>query len=192
MLWFVLQAWAHAGVTLPGRTTYDFWGSSLPHVALSEVRPGDLILWDFGTAASPDHVTMYIGDGQMIEASGSGRGVVITSLDGRGGRVVGVVRPASADTPVIAGGGGNSAPTPKPKPDPVKTTPVKTAPVADDSPAPVADSPAGVYTVVSGDYLWKLAERYYGNGHRIYDANKETIGSDPNLIFPGQVFTIPA
>lgn len=50
------------------------------------------------------------------------------------------------------------------------------------------------YTVQSGDCLWRIAQKFYGKGGdytKIYEANKGTIGSNPNLIYPGQVFTIP-
>ena len=49
------------------------------------------------------------------------------------------------------------------------------------------------YTVVPGDCLWKIAQRYYGEGKRwteIYEANKEQIAV-PQLIYVGQVFIIP-
>ncbi|MCI1981997.1 MAG: LysM peptidoglycan-binding domain-containing protein [Oscillospiraceae bacterium] len=49
------------------------------------------------------------------------------------------------------------------------------------------------YTVKSGDTLWGIAKRFYGNGTKyttIYNANKGKIKS-PNLIYPGQVLTIP-
>ncbi len=51
------------------------------------------------------------------------------------------------------------------------------------------------YTVVKGDYLWKIAKKqqFYGNGFawpNIYKANKDKI-KDPNLIYPKQEFTIP-
>ena len=49
------------------------------------------------------------------------------------------------------------------------------------------------YTVVKGDSLWKIAKKYYGSGAKypvIYNANKSKI-KNPNLIYPGQVFTIP-
>lgn len=50
------------------------------------------------------------------------------------------------------------------------------------------------YTVVRGDSLWAISKRLYGSGSKwtdIYSANKETIGANPNKIYPGQVFTIP-
>lgn len=50
------------------------------------------------------------------------------------------------------------------------------------------------YTVKPGDCLWNIAKAIYGKGSeytKIYNANKGVIGSNPNLIYPGQVFTIP-
>lgn len=50
------------------------------------------------------------------------------------------------------------------------------------------------YTVVRGDCLWNIAKKFYGSGAqytKIYNANKGVIGGNPNLIYPGQVFTIP-
>ena len=61
-----------------------------------------------------------------------------------------------------------------------------------NSPAPAA---AQTYTVVRGDCLWKIAKRFYGSGAKytvIYNANRGVIGGNPNLIYPGQVLTIPA
>ena len=48
------------------------------------------------------------------------------------------------------------------------------------------------YTVQSGDCLWNLAEKYYGDGtqyKKLAAANPEI--KNPNLIYPGQVLTIP-
>lgn len=50
------------------------------------------------------------------------------------------------------------------------------------------------YTVKSGDCLWNIAKKVYGDGSKyktIYEANKGTIGGNPNLIYPGQVLTLP-
>lgn len=50
------------------------------------------------------------------------------------------------------------------------------------------------YTVKSGDCLWNIAKKYYGNGSKyttIYNANRDKI-KNPNLIYPGQVLWIPA
>ncbi len=49
------------------------------------------------------------------------------------------------------------------------------------------------YTVVSGDSLWTIAKKVWGNGGRwreIYNANKDKI-KNPNLIYAGQEFVIP-
>ena len=49
------------------------------------------------------------------------------------------------------------------------------------------------YTVQDGDSLWGIAKKYYGDGaqyDRIYEANKDKI-DNPNLIYTGQVLTIP-
>lgn len=53
-----------------------------------------------------------------------------------------------------------------------------------------------IYTVVKGDYLWKIAKKdeFYGNGFAwpvIYNANRDQI-KDPDLIYPKQEFKIPS
>lgn len=60
------------------------------------------------------------------------------------------------------------------------------------SPAPTNTNKT--YTVIKGDCLWNIAKKYYGNGRqypKIFNANKDKI-KNPNLIYPGQVLTIPA
>lgn len=60
-----------------------------------------------------------------------------------------------------------------------------------NSPAPKTS--AKTYTVVKGDCLWNIAKRFYGDGSKytkIANANKDKI-KRPNLIYPGQVLTIP-
>lgn len=52
---------------------------------------------------------------------------------------------------------------------------------------------AKTYTVQKGDSLWAIAARFYGKGSeyaKIYEANGDKI-SNPSLIYPGQVLTLP-
>lgn len=68
----------------------------------------------------------------------------------------------------------------------------KTATVTAERPATTAPK-VNTYTVKSGDTLWGIAKKYYGNGAKytkIYEANKGVI-KNPNLIYVGQVFAIP-
>lgn len=54
-------------------------------------------------------------------------------------------------------------------------------------------SRAETYTVESGDSLWAISERFYGDGNQwsqIYEANRDTI-KDPDMIQPGWVLNIP-
>lgn len=44
----------------------------------------------------------------------------------------------------------------------------------------------GNYTVVPGDTLSGIGQTYGIDWHKIYETNKSVIGSDPNLIYPGQ------
>lgn len=57
-----------------------------------------------------------------------------------------------------------------------------------------ASAGAQTYTVKSGDSLSKIAKSVYGDAsawRRIYEANRDKI-KNPDLIHPGQEFTIPA
>ncbi len=59
--------------------------------------------------------------------------------------------------------------------------------------APPAAAETVVYTVVSGDTLSGIAQRFYGDANaymRIFEANRDKL-NDPNLIFPGQELVIP-
>lgn len=52
----------------------------------------------------------------------------------------------------------------------------------------------GTYVVQSGDTLWAIAKKHYGNGNqytKILNANKDKI-KNANLIYPGQKLTIPS
>ena len=62
---------------------------------------------------------------------------------------------------------------------------------AESSPAPKVTPKT--HKVVKGDTLWGLAKKYYGNGSqymKIFNANTGVL-KNPNLIYVGQVLTIP-
>jgi len=72
---------------------------------------------------------------------------------------------------------------------------IETAEDARQEPAEAEPAPAGGrrYTVESGDTLWKIAERMYGNGShymKIFEANTDVL-EQPDRIFPGQELVIP-
>lgn len=53
---------------------------------------------------------------------------------------------------------------------------------------------ATTYVTQSGDSLWSIAQRFYGDGaqwNTIYHANTNVIGVDPNIIHAGLTLTIP-
>lgn len=75
------------------------------------------------------------------------------------------------------------------------------SPASTTAAAPGATAPStapaaggGEYTVQSGDSLSKIAQQKLGDANKwrqIYDANRATIGDDPDLIKPGQRLRIP-
>lgn len=85
------------------------------------------------------------------------------------------VEPVAVEEPI-------PAPEPEPAPEPAAPPP---------PPPPAPEPVKRTYTVVSGDTLWAISERFYGDGskyQRIADASGI---ANPDLIHPGQVLTIP-
>lgn len=71
------QAYAYAGVTLT-RTTYTQVNEGKA-VSPAQLEPGDLV-FSRGTAARPEHVGMYMGEGLVIEAPRTTKPVRITPI----------------------------------------------------------------------------------------------------------------
>ena len=69
---YVQSVYAHFGVSLP-RTTYDMVNSGYA-VSYEEAQPGDLILY-----GDCSHVGLYMGDGNIVNALNSDRGICICS-----------------------------------------------------------------------------------------------------------------
>lgn len=164
-------AWRSVGVTLP-RTADAQW-KKLPRVSMKNLRPGDLVAFGYSSSYA-NHIGIYVGNGYLVDtASKYGGGVGMGKLSARAGggswRALGAVRPV----PYVASKPTKPAPKPAPKPSGGK---------------------GAEYTVRSGDTLSKIAiaKDVKGGWQQIYADNKSVIGSNPNLIYPKQVLTMPA
>lgn len=58
-------------------------------------------------------------------------------------------------------------------------------------PAEAPPQAAGSYTVAKGDSLWAICKRFYGDGSLAYKLATANGIKNPNLIYPGQVLTLP-
>lgn len=84
-----------------------------------------------------------------------------------------------------------------------KTVTIQPAPTPAETPTATVEQPQRetsqapqqtTYTVKSGDCLWNIAKKYLGDDSRyneIYNLNKDKI-TNPNLIYAGQVLTLPS
>ena len=81
-------AWAAAGVQIP-RDSYGQW-AALPHVPLSSIEPGDLLIYN-----GEGHVAIYVGGGYIIDAPQTGMNVekIPESTSWYASNLDGVLRP---------------------------------------------------------------------------------------------------
>ena len=81
-------AWAAAGVQIP-RDSYGQW-AGLPHVPLSSIEPGDLLIYN-----AEGHVAIYVGGGYIIDAPHTGLNVekIPESTSWYASNLDGVLRP---------------------------------------------------------------------------------------------------
>jgi peptidoglycan DL-endopeptidase CwlO len=77
----VQYVYGQLGVSLP-RTSEEQAQVGTPVDGLSAAQPGDLLFFagSDGTAASPGHVGIYVGNGQMIDAPHTGTSVQVQSV----------------------------------------------------------------------------------------------------------------
>jgi cell wall-associated NlpC family hydrolase len=80
-----MAAYGAAGISMPHYSGAQY--SSLPHVSLDAMLPGDLVFWGSGGGS---HVGIYVGNGLMIHAPHTGDVVKIAAVYGR---PVGAARP---------------------------------------------------------------------------------------------------
>lgn len=147
---------------------------------------------------------------------GSGAGAASTALADSGDSTRVPLEAAAPDPVVEAGRRPAARPTPTtlallvpstvaraavaapaiPAPSVQVPVPAEAAPTTTTAAPPATGpttSPTGsiTYVVQPGDNLSAIAWWFELNGYGdVYDANRHVIGDDPNLIFPGQTFTI--
>ncbi len=82
-----MASWASAGISIP-RTSFEQWGS-LPHVPISQIQPGDILVFN-----GEGHVGLYVGGGMLIDAPHTGLNVEKIALSGwYQSSLIGAVRP---------------------------------------------------------------------------------------------------
>ena len=89
------------------------------------------------------------------------------------------------EAPQVAAAGTEAAPP---------AAPPAAAPPAAAPEAATPGSRAVIVTVQPGFSLWRIARETYGEGVlyvKVFEANRDQI-RDPDLIYPGQIFTVPA
>lgn len=183
-----LAAWRAAGVHIP-RTSEAQW-RGLTHVSPSKIRPGDIVVYKGG-----GHVALYVGGGKVVEAPRPGAALRIAPW--RSGwyasHFVGVVRPhgstagvAKKKAPPVAVNKGGPSVLPKAAPREEAALVEERAPIKR---APATTWGGKAYKVRPGDCLYRIAldHNVKGGWRGLYAANRAVVGSNPHLIYPGQV-----
>ncbi len=144
---------------------------------------GNLVLTDEGNAVWSSKTNgkgvvraSVQDDGNFVLYNGSDEGVWSTKTSGAGARLV-----LQDDRNVVLYVGDKGEWSSKT----VTDKPIAQA-VSNDAPAPKQ-----TYTVVSGDTLWAIAEKFLGDGNRYPEIAKLNNIPNPDLINVGQVLTIP-
>ena len=74
---FTMSVYAHFGYGLPRTAAQQMAG--ITNVSLDSIQPGDLLFYK-DKSGSVGHVTMYIGGGQVVHASSSTTGIIVSGL----------------------------------------------------------------------------------------------------------------
>lgn len=74
---FTMRVYEHFGYSLPRTAAAQC--NALTHVDLSQIQPGDLLFYR-DSSGGIGHVTMYIGGGQVVHASSSRTGIIVSNM----------------------------------------------------------------------------------------------------------------
>ena len=74
----VMYAWEAAGVSLPHYSVSQYYDTT--RISESQLQPGDLVFYNNGQGAQPGHVTMYVGNGEVVAADYPGTDVRVEPL----------------------------------------------------------------------------------------------------------------
>jgi uncharacterized protein (TIGR02594 family) len=89
---FVAAAVRRSGLPLPGNPAYSGswldWGRGM-RVSPKKIRPGDIVIFDWGDGGITDHVAIYAGGGQVI---GGNQSNAVTKVPLNRSAIVGVIR----------------------------------------------------------------------------------------------------
>jgi hypothetical protein len=80
-----------AGIRGVPRTSQEQFAHGTP-VSMRALRPGDLIFSNWGSEQGAGHVSVYIGNGHIIEAAGQGIPVRVASINVLNGHILGARR----------------------------------------------------------------------------------------------------
>lgn len=106
----IYEALLKLGYKNPPRTSEAQWAwiqQNNTTVSKSQLQPGDLVFAQFpGDNASPGHVGIYIGGGNVFSAEDPSAGIGVSTLASWGNAIVGYGRvPSSTTSPATAGQG---------------------------------------------------------------------------------------
>lgn len=75
---FVMSVMSDCGISVAGRTAAAQSGGGTS-ISSSELQPGDLVFYSNGSKVS--HVAIYIGDGQIVHAANSRKGIIVSTYN---------------------------------------------------------------------------------------------------------------
>ncbi len=170
----------------PTRVVQQPASAATPSVVITTIQLTDGTLSISGAAAPGALLKVYIDDAAVGDATAGAEGGFSLSLPANvaaGTHQVRVDQIEKSTGKVLA-----RAEVPFDN----EVSPAGQTPVTAETPAAEKVEPTTV-EVRRGDNLWRIAERVFGKGARytaIYRANESQI-RDPDLIYPGQILTIP-